>query len=112
MGVLLTKRPQRGHLQVVNSMILARIEGNLVSTVKHPSLNAWRLLICQPVSLDGKSTGVPVIAIDSYGASLHQKVIISTDGGAARLAVGDPKSPVRNMIVGIVDETSNRISQD
>ncbi len=88
-------------------MILARIEGNLVSTVKHPSFNAWRLLICQPIAADGKASGVPMVAIDSHGASLHQKVIVSTDGKAARLAVGDPKSPVRNMVVGIVDELSS-----
>jgi microcompartment protein CcmK/EutM len=35
---------------------------------------------------------------------MHQRVIISSDGAAARKAVGDEKSPVRWMITGIVDE--------
>jgi len=35
---------------------------------------------------------------------MHQRVIISSDGMAARKAVGDEKSPVRWMIIGIVDE--------
>ena len=84
-------------------MLLARIEGNVVSTVKHPSLQAWRLLICQPIGEDGVPCGIPVIAIDSHGASLHQHVIVTSDGTAARKAVKDPKSPVRNMVIGIID---------
>ena len=85
-------------------MILARIEGNLTATRKHPSLKGWRLLICQPIDLLGQPTGVPSVAIDPHGAGLHQRVLVSTDGAATRAAVKDPKSPVRNMIVGIVDE--------
>ena len=85
-------------------MTLARVEGNLVSTVKHPSLEGWRLLICQPIHADGTPSGVPMVAIDPHGASLHQRVMVSTDGSAARLAVKNPKSPVRNLIIGIIDE--------
>ena len=85
-------------------MMLARIEGNLTSTRKHPSLRGWRLLICQPIGETGQPEGVPVVAIDPHGAALHQRVIVSTDGSAARVAVKDPKSPARNMIIGIVDE--------
>jgi len=47
---------------------------------------------------------VPVVAIDAHGAGMHQRVIVSSDGMAARNAVSDQKSPVRMMIVGIVDE--------
>ena len=89
-------------------MLLARIEGNLTSTRKHPSLHGWRLLICQPISKGGEPFGVPVVAIDPHGAALHQRVIVSTDGSAARIAVKDPKSPARNMIIGIVDADEGR----
>ena len=88
-------------------MILARIEGNVVATRKHPSLESWRLLICQPITLAGEPEGTPQVAIDAHGAALHQRVIISSDGSAARAAVGDPKSPARWMVIGIVDETGN-----
>ena len=84
-------------------MLLARIEGNLVSTVKHPSFQGWRLLICQPIDPEGTPVGTPVVAIDAHGASLHQQVIVSSDGSAARLAMKAPKSPARNMVIGIVD---------
>ena len=85
-------------------MILARIEGNVVATRKHPSFEGWRLLICQPISPSGAAEGTPQVAIDAQGAGLHQRVIISSDGSAARAAVGDPKSPARWMVIGIVDE--------
>ena len=85
-------------------MLLARVEGNVVATRKHPSLTGWRLVICQPINGAGAAEGVPQIAIDSHGAGMHQRVVISSDGLAARKVVGDEKSPVRWMIVGVVDE--------
>ena len=85
-------------------MLLARVEGNIVATRKHPSLDGWRLVICQPIGTKGEAEGAPQIAIDSHGAGMHQRVIISSDGSAARAAVGDPKSPVRWIVIGIVDE--------
>jgi microcompartment protein CcmK/EutM len=87
-------------------MLLARVEGSVVATRKHPSLDGWRLVVCQPVNADGDSEGVPQIAIDAHGAGLHQRVVISSDGAAARKAVGDERSPVRWLVVGVVDETS------
>jgi microcompartment protein CcmK/EutM len=85
-------------------MQLARVEGNLVATRKHPSYDGWRLVICQPIGNAGESEGAPIIAIDSHGAGMHQHVIISSDGKAARKAVGIDRSPVRWLVIGIVDE--------
>lgn len=85
-------------------MFLARVEGNVVATRKHPSLNGWRLLVCQPIGQRGEPEGAPQIAIDSLGAGIHQRVVISSDGAAARKAVGDEKSPARWLVIGIVDE--------
>jgi len=86
-------------------MLLARVEGNVVATRKHPSLEGWRLVICQPIDRTGSAEGVPQVAIDAHGAGLHQRVIISSDGMAARKAIGNEKSPARWMIIGIVDDT-------
>ncbi|HLH55402.1 MAG TPA: EutN/CcmL family microcompartment protein [Verrucomicrobiae bacterium] len=85
-------------------MLLARVEGNVVATRKHPSFEGWRLVICQPIDKEGAAEGVPQVAIDAYGAGLHQRVVISSDGAAARKAVGDEKSPARWMVVGVVDD--------
>jgi microcompartment protein CcmK/EutM len=85
-------------------MLLARVEGNVVATRKHPSFEGWRLVICQPIDQTGEAEGSPQIAIDSHGAGMHQRVIISSDGSAARNTVGDQKSPARWLVLGIVDE--------
>jgi ethanolamine utilization protein EutN len=86
-------------------MLLARVEGNVVATRKHPSFEGWRLLICQPINLAGLAQAAPLVALDCLGAGMRQRVIISSDGAAARKAVGDEKSPARWMVIGIVDET-------
>lgn len=88
-------------------MLLARVEGNVVATRKHPSFEGWRLIICQPIDNSGQEQGVPQVAIDAHGAGLHQRVIMSSDGLAARKAVGDDHSPARWMIIGIVDQEAN-----
>ena len=85
-------------------MFLARVEGNVVATRKHPSLEGWRLVLCQPISGAGEPEGVPQVAIDAHGAGMHQRVIISSDGMAARKAVGQETSPVRWMVIGVVDD--------
>jgi ethanolamine utilization protein EutN len=85
-------------------MLLARVEGNIVATRKHPSLEGWRLVVCQPISAAGEAEGSPQVAIDAHGAGMHQQVVISSDGAAARKSVGDEKSPVRWLVIGVVDE--------
>ena len=49
-------------------MLLARVEGSMIATRKHPSLQGWRMLICQPLNAHGLAEGTPVIAIDPLGA--------------------------------------------
>lgn len=87
-------------------MLLARVEGSVVATRKHKSLRGRRLILCQPMNAAGDAEGVPIVAVDPWGAGLRQKVIVSSDGAAAKKAVNDPKSPARMMIAGIVDKLS------
>lgn len=85
-------------------MILARVDGVIVSTVCHPSMAGHRSIICQPLDEDGRDEGLPILAIDPHGAGQHERVLISTDGSHTRAHVKDPKSPLRNIVVAIVDE--------
>ena len=80
-------------------MRLATIKGNVTSTMKHKSLDGWRLLIAIPDSPDL----APQIVLDSLGAGIGQKVLISSDGSEARKMVGDPRSPARWTVLGIID---------
>ena len=65
-------------------MFLAQVVGHAVSSHSHPSLKGCKMLLCQPLEPDGSFSGAPMVAIDLFGAGLHSKVIISTDGVAAR----------------------------
>jgi microcompartment protein CcmK/EutM len=85
-------------------MILARVDGVIVTTVCHPSMHGCRTIICQPLDEQGREEGAPVLALDPLSAGQHQRVLISTDGSHTREFVRDPKSPLRNMILAIVDE--------
>ena len=84
-------------------MILARVDGVIVTTVCHPSMVGCRTIICQPLDEQSRDEGTPILAIDPHGAGLHQRVILSTDGAATRDFVKDPRSPLRKLIIGIVD---------
>jgi ethanolamine utilization protein EutN len=84
-------------------MKLAVIKGYVTSTVKHRSLKGWRLLIAQPVDVDGLEDGAPQICIDCLGAAPHQQVLISNDGKLSREMVKDERSPARWNVIGIVD---------
>jgi ethanolamine utilization protein EutN len=80
-------------------MRIATIRGYATSSVKHPSLDGWRLLIAEPESADL----APQIVIDNLGAGIGQRVMISSDGSEARKMVGDPLSPARWSVLGIID---------
>ena len=80
-------------------MRLATIKGHVTSTVKHRSLEGWRLLIAVPESPDL----APQIVLDSLGAAIGQRVMISSDGSEARKIVKDERSPARWTVMGIID---------
>jgi ethanolamine utilization protein EutN len=84
-------------------MQIGRVVGQAVSTVKHPSLHGWRLLVVQPLTPEGKADGEPLLAIDNLGAGSAHLVILSNDGAGARELVGSKTSPVRWMVLGVCD---------
>ncbi len=84
-------------------MQIGVVVGQGVSTIKHPSLRGWRLLVVQLLTGDGQADGEPLLAIDSLGAGVSDRVILSNDGAGARALVGSRTSPARWMVLGICD---------
>jgi ethanolamine utilization protein EutN len=84
-------------------MQIGRVVGHAVSTVKHPSLNGWRLLLVQLLGADGQEDGEPLLAIDHLGAGPAALVVLTNDGAAARELVGAKDSPARWMVLGMCD---------
>lgn len=86
-------------------MLLGRVIGTTTSTVKHPSMEGWKLLVVQPLKPDGRSfDGDPQIAVETLGAGIGDLVVISSDGKGTRQMLDSGTSPVRWMVLGIVDE--------
>lgn len=84
-------------------MQIARVIGTVVSTQKHPKFEGAKLLLVQPVTLDDKPRGTPLLAVDSVGAGVTEKVLIVLEGRAAGEALGRTGAPVDVAIVGIID---------
>lgn len=85
-------------------MQLGTVIGHATSTVKHDSLDGWRLLVVQPLNNARKPEADCVIAVDKFGAAVGQTVILNADGKAAREYVGHNKSPVRWFVIGIEND--------
>jgi ethanolamine utilization protein EutN len=85
-------------------MQLAEVIGRATSTVKHPSMEGWRMLVVQPLRADGGDDGDPVIAIDEIGGGRGDRVIITSDGKHVREMMGANNSPVRWAVLGIADD--------
>ena len=84
-------------------MMLGRVIGAVVATQKHPKFEGAKLLLVQPLTLEETPRGVPLLAVDSVGAGLHEKVLVVIEGRAAAEAVGRKGTPVDAAIIGIVD---------
>ena len=85
-------------------MQLARVVGTVVATQKHAKFEGAKLLLVQPIGLDDTPRGTALLAVDSVGAGVHEKVLVVIEGRAAGEALGRKVAPVDAAIVGIVDQ--------
>ncbi len=83
-------------------MLLGRVIGNVVATMKNPSLEGQRFLIVQPVDRHGRDKGRPVVALDSVGAGAGETVYWCR-GREASFPFLPAEVPTEATIVGIVD---------
>jgi microcompartment protein CcmK/EutM len=83
---------------------LARVIGNVVSTIKHSSHNNYKLMLIQPLTHNLEKKGNVSIAIDTVQAGEGDLVIVLSEGNSARQIIQDNEAPIRALIVGIVDD--------
>jgi microcompartment protein CcmK/EutM len=84
-------------------MQIARVVGSVVATQKHGKFEGAKLLLVQPVGLDDQPRGTALLAVDSVGAGVHEKVLVVIEGRAAGEALGRKAAPVDAAIIGIID---------
>ena len=84
-------------------MLIARVLGEVVATQKHSSHEGNKLLVVQPLNLDGTDRGQAVIAVDAVDAGEGDRVLLVTEGFSAMTSVGRPNSPIDMAVIGFID---------
>jgi microcompartment protein CcmK/EutM len=84
-------------------MQIGRVIGDVSSTQKHPSHDGRKLLLVQPLDLDGSERGTAIVAVDGVNAGIGDRVLLVQDGFAAFSTLGLKPSPIDSAVIGIID---------
>lgn len=84
-------------------MILGKVVGTVVTTISHRDYKNRRLLIVQPLVLEGESPEDDFIALDNTHAGIGDTVLVNREGNGARQVLKNPDACIISVIVGIVD---------
>jgi len=83
-------------------MLIARVVGRLVATVKQDTLASVALQWIQPVTAAGATVGKPLVAVDRIGVGPGELIYFTTSREAG-MTLDDPFAAVDAGIVGKVD---------
>ena len=84
-------------------MRLAKVVGNVISTIKDDGYQGYKLMLVEYFEPDGTPTGPRMIAFDCADAGVGDIVVVNTDGGAGNMLLTDDYAIVDLVICGIVD---------
>ncbi|MFA4852398.1 MAG: EutN/CcmL family microcompartment protein [Bacteroidales bacterium] len=86
-------------------MILGKVIGNVISTIKAKGYESKKILIIQPIDPAGNPKGKSFLAVDAVQAGVGDTVLIIEEGNSARAVINEPEAfTVKSVIAGIVDE--------
>lgn len=84
-------------------MQVARVMGEVVATMKDPNLTGMKLLVLQPLSASGEASGRTLVALDSVGAGVGERVFF-VRGREAAFPFYPSEPPTDASVIGIVDQ--------
>jgi len=87
-------------------MLIARVIGDVVATQKHASHEGCKILLVQPLNLDGSDRGDALVAMDAVDAGVGDRVLLATEGFAAMTSVGRPRSPIDMAVIAVIDSVN------
>jgi len=82
----------------------ARIIGHATATLKHSSLNGWKLVVLQPLDINNEPDEFPQLAIDPLGARQGDHVFFTSDTKYIQELTSRKDSPIRFSVQGILDQ--------
>ncbi len=83
-------------------MLIARVIGTTVSTIKDASLTGQKLLLCRQTDETGAAIGKPYVAIDSVDAGVGD-LVLTAHGSSARQTEITKNRPVDAVIMAVID---------
>ncbi|MBI3538415.1 MAG: EutN/CcmL family microcompartment protein [Chloroflexi bacterium] len=83
-------------------MLIARVVGDVVATIKDDKMTGRKLLIVREVSVQNELVGKPIVAVDTVDAGIGDVVLIA-QGSSARQTVVTKETPTDAVIMAIVD---------
>lgn len=92
-------------------MHIGRVTGHVTATIEHPALHAAKLLLVQPCDPRGKPSGRTIAAVDVVDAGVGDWVVYLDEGSSASQILGNPRGPVRTVIVGVLDHVHVELPQ-
>ncbi len=84
-------------------MKISIVTGTVVSTVKYPRYQGYKLLKVRHLTLEGVPSGEELVALDMADAGVGDIVLTNNDGGAAKMITGDQDIIAGLTICGVVD---------
>lgn len=83
-------------------MLIAKVIGTTVSTIKDEKLAGRKLLILRPTDEHGAPTGKPYVAIDTVDAGVGD-LVLTAAGSSARQTNITKDTPVDAVIMAVID---------
>ncbi len=83
-------------------MLIARVIGSTISTVKDPKLSGQKLLILRQTDERGEAFGKPYVAIDTVDAGVGD-LVLTAAGSSARQTTQTKDTPVDAVIMSVID---------
>jgi microcompartment protein CcmK/EutM len=83
-------------------MLIARVIGTTVSTIKDEKLAGRKLLIVRQTDEHGEATGKPFVAIDTVDAGVGD-LVLTASGSSARQTNITKDTPVDAVIMAMID---------